>query len=398
MHVKLSERVIERTQPNPTRRVYLWDTTTAGLGLIVRPSGRKDFVVDYRLASGRRERVAIGSWPAWPLARARRRALEIMAAGDRGESTAQQRRDARRALTWKQWVLEHYLPAVRLRKKRPDHDQYYLACTKGRGERQSEPSTTMQRWGTLKLAEITPARVENLLQHYAQRGKVYANRWLAAVRACLEAACREGHIETNPARLVKPLPPNPPRDRVLSDDEMARFIEAVDRLADPYARTFFHVLIETGCRSSEALKMRWEDVNLETGVWTLRSPKAGRVQHQPIPGPTVRGLAALPRHTAAPWVFLGRDPAKPRASFRDAWRKLVEEAKLEGVTVHDLRRSFGLRVAKLAGLHIASRLLRHSDVRITANVYAPLGLDDLRPAAEKAAKVLPMPAKRKARG
>ena len=398
MHVKLTERLIERQQPDPARRLDLWDTATPGLGLWVRPNGRKVLVCDYRMPNGHRERVVIGDWPAWSLARARRRALEILAAADRGKSAVAERRAAREALTFKEWVIEHYMPGVELRKKAPGADRLFLVGTKARGKRPATPSETMRRWGHLRLGEITPARVEVLFRRMAQRGRVYANRWLASVRACLEAARREGHIETNPARLVRPLPPNPPRDRVLSDDEMARFIEAVDRLADPYARTFFHVLIETGCRSSEALKMRWEDVNLETGVWTLRSPKAGRVQHQPLPIPTVRGLAALPRHTTAPWVFPGRDPAKPRASFRDAWRKLVEQAQLQGVTIHDLRRSFGLRVARFSGVLVASRLLRHSDVRITANVYAPLGLDDLRHAAEKAAKVLPMPAKRKARG
>jgi integrase len=60
-----------------------------------------------------------------------------------------------------------------------------------------------------------------------------------------------------------------------------------------------------------------------------------------------------------------------------------EPAKLlEGVHVHDLRRTYGLRVARHAGILAASKLLRHSDARVTSRVYAPLGLDELRRVAD----------------
>ncbi|HQR44587.1 MAG TPA: hypothetical protein PK598_01065 [Thermoanaerobaculia bacterium] len=64
---------------------------------------------------------------------------------------------------------------------------------------------------------------------------------------------------------------------------------------------------------------------------------------------------------------------------------------LADVHIHDLRRTFGLHVAKAAGLHVASKLLRHGDVRITERVYAPLGIETLRAAVEKRSEVLPFP-------
>jgi len=50
------------------------------------------------------------------------------------------------------------------------------------------------------------------------------------------------------------------------------------------------------------------------------------------------------------------------------------------VTIHDVRRTFGLHVTRTAGLHVASKLLRHSDIRVTQKVYAPLDLAELREA------------------
>lgn len=388
--VKLTDRLVERVSADGERR-YLWDSALTGFGLDVRGK-KKTFLVRYTLRSGKREKFTIGPWPVWTCATAREEATRILAEADKGISAKEQRREVRQALTFRQWVTEHHMPAVELRKKSSDDDRLYLVGTKKWGKRPETPSETMRRWGGLRLAEVTPARVEALFRHMAGRGKVLANRWLASVSACLEAAVQQGHIEVNPARRVKKLPPSPPRARVLSDAEMARFVAALDRQVDPFARTFFHVLAETGCRSSEALRMAWADLDLDAAVWTLRTPKAGRVQHQPLAPRTCERLRELPRMHSSPWVFPGRDARRPRAGFREEWRKLIAEAGIAGVTIHDLRRTFGLRVAKAAGLHVASKLLRHSDVRITATVYAPLGLDDLRPAAEAAA-VLPFPKK-----
>jgi len=42
-------------------------------------------------------------------------------------------------------------------------------------------------------------------------------------------------------------------------------------------------------------------------------------------------------------------------------------------------------VTKEAGILAASKLLRHSDARITSRVCTPLGVEDLRQVAEKVA-------------
>ena len=62
---------------------------------------------------------------------------------------------------------------------------------------------------------------------------------------------------------------------------------------------------------------------------------------------------------------------------------------IEDVRIHDIRRSFGLRIARTAGLHVASKLLRHHSVTQTERAYAPLGLDDLREALKKANEAQP---------
>jgi len=182
---------------------------------------------------------------------------------------------------------------------------------------------------------------------------------------------------------IAPYEANPPRDRVLTDEEMARLLEAINRERDPFIRAAFRLLIETGARTSEVLRAKWADIDLDNARWRIPSTKAGRRQVVPLARQTVGMLRRLP-HTGE-WVIPGRSADKPRFDLKRPWDHLKAAAKLpHDIHIHDIRRTFGLKVAKDAGLWVASKLLRHADVRVTEQVYAPLGVDDLRDALERA--------------
>jgi len=87
-------------------------------------------------------------------------------------------------------------------------------------------------------------------------------------------------------------------------------------------------------------------------------------------------LRGLPRK--ADWSSQEGPQARTALEVKRLWGKLKISAKLESVTIHDLRRTYGLAAARKAGILAASKLLRHSDTRITAKVYAPLGVEELR--------------------
>jgi integrase len=97
---------------------------------------------------------------------------------------------------------------------------------------------------------------------------------------------------------------------------------------------------------------------------------------------------AILKNTPAmgPYLVPGLDPKKPRFDLKRPWQDLCEKARLKNVHIHDLRRTYGLHAARQAGLHIASKLLRHSTVAVTERVYVPLGLDDLRKGTAKVSR------------
>src|SRR5664280_711693 len=281
--------------------------------------------------------------------------------------------------TFKTWVTEH-LAAVELRKKRPYDDRYHLAGPPGGHGFKAKRSPAMERWENRPLDSITAREVEAWMEALSERGKIFANRAYAALRPCFERAVVNAILKDNPCRFVKKFPENPPRQRVLTDEEQGALDTAISNLEDEHLRAFFRLLRETGCRKSEALGMRWADLDLGSSVWTIPSPKAGRPQSVPLPQRTARTLGSLPRRTE--FVFPGRIKGTHLTDVGSTWDSLKATAKIENVTVHDLRRTYGLAVAKKAGILVASKLLRHHDPRITAKVYAPLGVEDLRATAE----------------
>lgn len=58
------------------------------------------------------------------------------------------------------------------------------------------------------------------------------------------------------------------RERVLSDTELARVWDAAETVGG-IAGGFFKLLILTGQRRDEVATMRWADLDLPAGVWTL---------------------------------------------------------------------------------------------------------------------------------
>lgn len=359
----LTKRVIDAL-PVPLRgRVKVYDDTLPGFGVIVHPTGRRVFFVEYG-PSTRRRRLTLGAYGVLTLDAARDLGREKLAAAHAGDDPLDQKRERAAVPSFAEW-RGRYMERVERTKKRPQGDRMYLRLA---GE----------RWGARPLDRIGVADVHSAMQKMAERGHTTANRWLASVRACFAAAVRDGVIESNPAASVRPFREGPPRDRVLSADELPRVRAAFEAIPDVHVRAAFVLLMDTGARKSEALRARWADFDLDGAVWRIPSTKAGRPQVIPLAPHTVEFLRGVPR--AGPWFCPGRDPLKPREDLKGPWAQIREAAQLDGVTIHDLRRTFGLHVARAAGLHVASKLLRHSDIRITASVYAPLGLDDLREA------------------
>ena len=359
----------------------VYDLELHGFGVVLHGSGTTTWFIEYG-PRGRRRRLTIGTYPALSVDDARARALVLLGEVEKGHDPAFDKAQRRAMPSVRQWITA-YMEGVRQRKKVVEADKRFLE------------GVACKRWGTRPLDAISVDDIEAVMQEYAKVGhRISANRFLASLRACLQAAWRAGKIVDNPARRVRRYEESVPRSRVLSEDELKRFVTALTNEPDPWMRALFQLLIETGARKSEVLRAKWEDFDLAAGEWRINSPKSGKPQTVPLPKRTVMMLRQLDR--VGEYVIPGRHHGKPRVAIYDQWAALKARAELPAdVTIHDIRRTFGLRVAREAGLHVASKLLRHADVRVTERVYTPLGFDDLHDATDRQAKLLPMVRNRK---
>ena len=140
------------------------------------------------------------------------------------------------------------------------------------------------------------------------------------------------------------------------------------------------LLLLTGCRRSEIVRLRWSEVDRDKLV--LADSKTGP-RTVPLNTQARRILERRPRG-ASPFVFPSpRDPARPRSRNLPFWYRARREAGIEEVRLHDLRHTHASH-AVMNGIPVpvVSRLLGHSDVRTTLR-YAHLGDREIEAAAER---------------
>src|SRR6516225_8271655 len=99
---KLTKRTVDAAEVPASVETFLWDDHLRGFGLRIYPSGRRSFVVQYRLRGGRggrTRRIVLGEYGKMTPDEARRRAVQVLAAVDDGRDPAAERDEARSALT-----------------------------------------------------------------------------------------------------------------------------------------------------------------------------------------------------------------------------------------------------------------------------------------------------------
>jgi len=370
--LRFTKTAIERLRTSEPTGTRYYDEELTGLALRVFPSGKRIFFLEYWVA-GRRRRMTLGPFGVLTVDEARRRARIELGKSTQGEDPQADKLAARAMPTFKEWVDETYMADVRARKKSIREDERYLKAAK-------------DAFGPVRLSDITPADIAAVYHRFTKEGhKIAANRFRASVSACLARAWRDGYIEANPCLRVKPdrkAETEGVRTRVLTDDELGRVLDEVEKIENPHVKAAFVLLLHTGCRLSEALRATWSDFDLTAGRWTIPSTKSGKPQVVPLSEVVVEMLKKVP-HTAV-YVAAGADPDVARTDLKKPWTKLCKDAKLpDDVHLHDLRRSYGLAIAREAGIAVASKLLTHSDIRVTAKHYSPFLDADLREAQKK---------------
>jgi len=374
--VKLTKRLLDSAKAEGSDLVF-WDTEQVGLGVRVKPTGVKSFCVQYRNAQGRSRRVTLGKYGRMTLDQARKAAREKLSAVDRGGDPAEERSAARGAPTVAQLASRYMAEHSEVKKKsesiRKDRflvDHYILPAL-----------------GRYNVDEVSREQIAKL--HHGLRKKPYqANRVLEVVRKMFNLAEAWGLRPdgTNPARHVQKYKEKK-RQRYLSEDGWARLGKVLAEVEQknsemPSVVTAVRLLIFTGCRLSEILNLRWDDVDWEHGCLNLRDSKTGQ-RFVPLGQFALDFLQNTSRQAGNPFVCPGARPMRPLVNLQRPWRRLRERAGLEDVRLHDLRHSFASMGAGVGmSLPVIGKLLGHTQAQTTMR-YSHLAADPLKQAANR---------------
>jgi integrase len=407
---RITKRVVDALTATD-RDIFIWDEDPRGFGMRVWPSGRKTYVVQYRVPGlGRRgnaRRINLGDHGALTPDQARllaRRELGKVAQGLDPSAERAARRGERKVSE----LGEEYLAEVRLRRKATTAYEYERLWKKH----------VVGELGSKQITRVTRQEVAHL--HGSLRETPYiANRVLAVVAAFFSYAAEQGvraHHD-NPAHGIHHYPETR-RERFLNAVEFARLGGALMRAerdglppspeyrktakseatrkhrpkdadrpvpANPLAVAAIRLLALTGCRENEILSLTWDAVDLERGHLRLVDTKTG-ASVRPLGESAAALLGSLRRYRMKgnPYVLPGMKPGRHIADVQRLWFAVRHDADLNGVRLHDLRHSFASVPATSGESMLVLRaLLGHKRVATTER-YAHLGDDPVKRAADRA--------------
>jgi integrase len=200
-----------------------------------------------------------------------------------------------------------------------------------------------------------------------------ANRILTILKAALNVAYRNGRVSADDAwRRVKPFAKaDAPKLRYLNDDEARRLVNACDASLRP----MIQAALLTGARYSELSGLEARDFDPQSQTVWLRETKAGIARAVYLEGEGVQLFNQATAGKGPQELVFPRPDGKRWGPSQQArpLAKACETAKLAATGFHDLRRTYGARLA-LQGVPMAviAEALGHADERITRRHYAHL--------------------------
>ena len=370
---RLTDAAIARLRPRE-REYTVWDRAVSGLGVRVRPTGGKSYVL-LQQSPSRSGRVSLGPVSSKGIDEVRRECHARRALPEPEEHCEPKEkvllfRDFVEG-PWKEAHFDRYKPSTR-----------------------SKVRIVLSRWvlpafGSKPLDRITPAQVRRWFDGYSRTAPGGANRTLDILQQIMNFAIARGHIETNPTRGVK-RNRRTPLTRFLSREEIHRLHRVLDEHAERGIESrkqadIIRLLLLTGCRKGEIVRLRWSEVRAD--ALELADSKTG--PRRVLLNSQARNILVRQLRGENAYVFPSPyDPSRPRGPELALWYRVRREAGIEDVRLHDLRHTHASHaVMNGVPVPVVARMLGHSNVRMTLR-YAHLGDREIEAAAERVGETI----------
>ncbi len=315
-------------------------TDNRGLYVEVFPTGGIVWRYRYRL-NGKYEKLTLGKYPALTLRNARLKRDDAAQQVAMGESPAKKKQQAKVAGAENATITEF---AERFFKDIQSRDRKDVTMPRRYLEKDILPHI-----GDKPIKDLTAEDVRIVIWRKKEQGfDAAAGQVRGLLKRMLDYALTCGLIQANP---VMALPMRHvyravSRDRALSQDEIRRFLRAVQ--TSNIRRQFkiaLQLILMTLVRKSELMLAQWKDVHLDEGEWHIpvENSKTGK-PHIIYLSTQVRTLfeELKPLASSSVWVLPGRGTlTKPFAhnALNQALKTSLQGQDIPAFTIHDLRRT-----------------------------------------------------------
>jgi integrase len=353
---------------HPDGKVF-FDDKISGFGVRVYRSGRRTWLYQFRLA-GRSHKYEIGSVATIPAEKARTEARIADGQVAKGENPIEFRRlvETKNKEMFGELVheyLDEKLHPIKQGKK-PMRPRSY-------SEVQRHLEEHCKSLKHRPIRSITQADVASLHKKIArEKGNGAASHTWSSLRAMMHWAMQKGAVEQNVAALYDGGGNSDPRDRTLTDSEIATVWKACG--ADQFG-TIVRLLILTGGRRDEVGHMHVSELSLgstqwQKPTWLLPGERSKNGREHLVPLSDMAAAQLIKAVETRDQFVFGH--GKPRGfsgwgKAKTALDKRIEDGghQIEHWTLHDVRRSFaaGLQRLKIEP-HVIEACLNHAPPKL----------------------------------
>lgn len=353
-------RVKGFTCPPEKAQAFLWDSTTAGLGLRTTPAGKPAYIFQSRY-QGKSLRITIGGLEAWPIPLAQEKARELQRQIDEGRDPREvkaamsaadaAKRDADRRTT----VTVHEAWAVYLAERKQHwsilHYRDHEKMTQVGGEQRQRMAGVLTVAGPLSYfmpMRLTEVNNEVVLAWAEKEAKARPTRTRLALRI-LKAFLRWAAAEVDYRALADPTAASGKKTREMAGkskpkkhdhiqrEQLPAWFSHVRQIQNPVISAYLQCLLLTGARREELAELKWNDVNFQWRGMTMKDKVEG-VRSVPLTSFVAHLLTTLPRRNQ--WVFSSPTSVSGRLTEPSIAHRSACAAAGLNVTLHGLRRSF----------------------------------------------------------
>jgi site-specific recombinase XerD len=228
----------------------------------------------------------------------------------------------------------------------------------------------------------------NWLHREKKQAVASINRALVLIRRFLDWCVREHVVPSNPAKQVKELRRQQLAPKGLEREEVRRLLRELELRHDIRAGAIFHLLLYTGCRVSDAVRLELTDllISERTGSAIYRYGKGNKQRTVPLPLAARRALQSyleVRPPLESPNIFVGERGALTDDGVRAMCRKY---STVIGVRLHPhvFRHTMAKQFLMDNGNDLVSlaQILGHENLNTTSR-YSQRNEEQLSEAAER---------------